>query len=177
MKIQIDHKEFELMIEYEQIKKRLRLIGIQLNVAYENRIPVFVGVLNGCFMFMADLMKQVHIASEVCFVKMASYQGDQREEEVKSLIGLNHSLKDREVIIVEDIVDSGNTLKKVIELIKKEDPASIAVCTLLLKPDALVNEFEELAYVGFEIENQFVVGYGLDYNGIGRNLKDIYRAV
>ncbi|MGK9117214.1 hypoxanthine phosphoribosyltransferase [Olivibacter jilunii] len=177
MKIQIDQKDFELMIEHEQVKKRLRLIGIQLNVAYENRIPVFVGVLNGCFMFMADLMKEVHIASEVCFVKMASYQGDQREEEVKNLIGLSHPLKGREVVIVEDIVDTGNTLKKVIALIAEEEPASIAVCTLLLKPDALEHDFEEIAYVGFEIENQFVVGYGLDYNGIGRNLKDIYRAI
>ncbi|MEH6304784.1 hypoxanthine phosphoribosyltransferase [Olivibacter sp. CPCC 100613] len=177
MKIQIDHKDFELMIEHEQVKKRLRLIGIQLNVAYENRIPVFVGVLNGCFMFMADLMKEVHIASEVCFVKMASYRGDQREEEVKTLIGLPNSLKGREVIIVEDIIDTGNTLKQVIELVEREEPVSIAVCTLLLKPEALEYDFEELAYVGFEIENQFVVGYGLDYKGIGRNLKDIYRAV
>lgn len=177
MKIQIDHKDFELMIEHEQVKKRLRLIGIQLNVAYENRIPVFVGVLNGCFMFMADLMKEVHIASEVCFVKMASYRGDQREEEVKTLIGLPNSLKGREVIIVEDIIDTGNTLKQVIELVEREEPVSIAVCTMLLKPEALEYDFEELAYVGFEIENQFVVGYGLDYKGIGRNLKDIYRAV
>lgn len=165
------------MIEHEQVKKRLRLIGIQLNVAYEYSIPVFIGVLNGCFMFMADLMKEVHIASEVCFVKMASYDGDQRQENVKSLIGLSHSLKGREVVIVEDIIDTGNTLKEVIQLVEKEEPASIAVCTLLLKPDALEHEFEELAYVGFEIDNQFVVGYGLDYNGIGRNLKDIYRAV
>jgi len=177
MKIQIDHKEFELMIEHEQVKKRLRLIGIQLNVAYENRVPVFVGVLNGCFMFMADLMKQVHISSEVCFVKMASYHGDQRADEVQELIGLNHSLKGREVIIVEDIVDTGNTLKNVIKLVKKQEPASVAVCTLLLKPDALEHDFDEIAYVGFEIENQFVVGYGLDYNGLGRNLKDIFRAV
>lgn len=173
----IDHKDFELMIDHEQVKKKLRLIGIQLNVAYEKRVPVFVGILNGCFMFMADLMKQVHIASEVCFIKMASYQGDQRTDTVKSIIGLNTSLKGREVIIVEDIIDSGHTLKKVIDIIKKEEPASIAVCTLLLKPNAIQYDFEEIAYVGFEIENDFVVGYGLDYNGLGRNLKDIYRAV
>jgi len=177
MKIQIDHKEFELLIEHEQVKKRLRLIGIQMNVAYENKVPVFVGVLNGCFMFMADLMKQIHISSEACFIKMASYDGDKRTDDVKHLIGLNHSLKGREVIVVEDIVDTGNTLKCVLDLIRLQEPASIAVCTLLLKPDALVHEFDEIAYVGFEIENQFVVGYGLDYNGLGRNLKDIYRAI
>ena len=177
MKIQIDQKDFELMIDYEQIKKRLRLIGIQLNVAYEKRIPIFIGVLNGCFMFMADLMKQLHIGSEICFVKLASYDGDKRNNEVKQLIGLNQNLKGRDIVIVEDIVDTGNTLKELINCINAHEPASIAVCTLLLKPEALMYDFEEIAYVGFEIENQFVVGYGLDYNGIGRNLKDIYRAI
>ncbi|GAA4782295.1 hypoxanthine phosphoribosyltransferase [Olivibacter ginsenosidimutans] len=177
MKIEIDHKDFELMITHEQVKKRLRLIGIQLNVVYENRVPIFIGVLNGCFMFLADLMKQIHIASEVCFVKLASYEGENRRDEIIQLIGLNHDLKGREVIIVEDIVDTGNTLRRMLDLVKALEPASVAICTLLLKPDALAYQFEELAYVGFEIENQFVVGYGLDYNGLGRNLKDIYRAV
>lgn len=177
MKIEIDHKDFELMIEYEQVKKRLRLIGIQLNVAYDGRVPVFIGILNGCFMFMADLMKQVHISSEVCFVKMASYNGINRNEQVEELMGLNIDLKGRDIIVVEDIIDSGSTLKKVIDNIKKAEPSSLAVCTLLLKPEALQYDFDEIAYVGFEIENQFVVGYGLDYNGLGRNLKDIYRAV
>lgn len=176
-KIQIDHKDFELMITYEQVKKRLRLIGIQLNVVYENRVPIFIGILNGSFMFLADLMKQVHIASEVCFVKLASYDGESRNQEITHLIGLNHELKGRDVVIVEDIVDTGNTLKYILDLVKEAEPASVAVCTLLLKPEALAHSFEELAYVGFEIDNQFVVGYGLDYNGLGRNLKDIYRAL
>ena len=165
------------MIDYEQIKKRLRLIGIQLNVAYDGRIPVFVGVLNGCFMFMADLMKEVHIASEVCFVKLASYDGDQRNEKIKHLLGLNQNLKGREVVIVEDIIDTGNTLRETIACVKEHEPASIAVCTLLLKSEALEYDFEEIAYVGFEIENAFVIGYGLDYKGLGRNLKDIYKAI
>ena len=177
MKVQIDQKDFELMIDHEQVKKRLRLIRIQLNVAYEKRVPVFVGILNGCFMFMADLMKQVHISSEVCFVKMASYNGIDRSEQMDELIGLNIDLKGRDVIIVEDIIDSGNTLNKVINSIKRLGPSSLAVCTLLLKPAALQHDFDEIAYVGFEIENQFVVGYGLDYNGLGRNLKDIYKAI
>jgi len=177
MKIEIDQKSFALMIDYEQIKKRLRLIGIQLNVAYDGRIPVFVGVLNGCFMFMADLMKEVHIASEVCFVKLASYDGDQRNEKIKHLLGLNQNLKGREVVIVEDIIDTGNTLRETIACVKEHEPASIAVCTLLLKSEALEYDFEEIAYVGFEIENAFVIGYGLDYKGLGRNLKDIYKAI
>ncbi|WP_028296403.1 hypoxanthine phosphoribosyltransferase [Olivibacter sitiensis] len=175
MTIQIDKKEFELLLEYDQIEKNIRLIGIQINVAYEKRLPVFISVLNGSFMFAADLLKEIEIGCEISFVKLASYQGERQSEQIKNLIGLNMSLQDREVIILEDIVESGNTLKQVIELVKKEKPASVAVCTLLLKPAALQHDFDEIAYVGFEIENEFVVGYGLDYNGLGRNLKDIYR--
>lgn len=175
--VQIDNKDFEKIIEYEQIKKKIRLIGVQINVAYEKRLPVFVCVLNGAFMFMADLMKEVEIGCEMSFVKLSSYQGDERSGQVKKLIGLNTSLKDREVIVVEDIIDSGNTLRYLLDEIKKENPLSIAVCTLLLKPEALLHEISEIAYVGFEIEKHFVVGYGLDYNGLGRNLKHIYRAV
>src|SRR5690606_11978923 len=174
MKITIDQKRFELMIDYHQIKKRTRLIGIQLNVAYEHQHPVFIGVLNGCFMFMADLMKQIHIASELSFVKLASYKGTARQEQVTDLIGLDTNLKGRHVVIVEDIVDSGNSLKHTLDLIAAQKPASVAVCTLLLKPDALVHQFDNIAYVGFEIANDFVVGYGLDYNGAGRTFPDIY---
>ena len=109
--IQIDDKDFELLIEYYQIKKRIRLIGIQLNVDYDNRVPVFVGVLNGSFLFLADLMKEVTISSEVTFVKVSSYDGDKNTGEIKQQIGLQMDLKDRDVIIVEDIVDSGATLR------------------------------------------------------------------
>lgn len=176
MKIQIDGKEFELMLDHEQIKKRIRLIAIQLNVAYEKRVPVFVGILNGCFMFMSELMKKVDIASEITFIKYRSYDGDQQQR-VEELIGLNTDLKGREVIILEDIIDSGNTLAHIVPLIKEQEPASIAICSLLVKPDSLQHEFEDLAYVGFEIDNDFVVGYGMDYKGLGRNFKDIYRAI
>lgn len=175
MTIQIDDKEFERLIEYDQIKKNIRLIGLQINVAYEKRLPVFISVLNGAFMFTADLMKEVEIGCEISFVKLASYQGEHRNGRVSDLLGLNMSLKDREVIILEDIVDSGNTLKHILDLVKKENPANVAVCTLLLKPQALEHDFSEIAYVGFEIEKEFVLGYGLDYKGLGRNLKDIYR--
>ncbi len=176
MNIQIDDKDFDLMIEYDQIKKRTRLIGIQLNVDYDNRVPVFVGVLNGSFIFMADLMKEVTISSEVTFVKVSSYDGAVNTGVIKQEIGLQMDLKDRDVILVEDIVDTGATLQFLIDLIKKENPASICVCTLLLKPESLKQEIDEITYVGFEIANDFVVGYGLDYKGLGRNLKDIYRA-
>ncbi len=177
MKIKIDQKHFEPIIDYNQIKKRIRLIGIQLNVTYENQHPVFVGVLNGCFMFMADLMKEIHIACEVSFIKLASYDGTQRRERVSEIIGLDTNLKGREVVIVEDIVDSGNSLRYTLDLVEAQNPTSVTVCTLLLKPDALKHTFDNIAYVGFEIPNDFVVGYGLDYQGMGRTLPDIYREV
>lgn len=177
MRIEIDHKIFDLMLEYEQIKKRIRLIGIQLNVDYENRIPVFIGVLNGSFVFLADLIKEVTISSEVTFVKVSSYKGDKSTGKIKKEIGLQIDIKDRDVIIVEDIVDTGHTLSYLLDMIHKEKPASVNVCTLLLKPKSLEKKIDEICYVGFEIPDEFVVGYGLDYNGLGRNLKDIYRAV
>ncbi len=177
MKIQVDDKEFVLMIEYEQIKKRIRLIGIQLNVDYENKVPVFVGVLNGSFLFFADLLKEVDVSCEVTFIKVASYQGDASTGKVKQIIGLGMDLKNRDVVLVEDIVDTGVTISFLLEEVKKQQPASVAVCSLLLKPSALKHPVEELDYVAFEIPNDFVVGYGLDYNGLGRNLKDIYKAV
>ncbi len=177
MKITINQKHFEPVIDYNQIKKRIRLIGIQLNVTYENQQPVFIGVLNGCFMFMADLMKEIHIPCEVSFVKLASYDGTNRREHVDELFGLDTNLKGREVVVVEDIIDSGNSLKHTLDLINIQQPASVTVCTLLLKPEALQHKFDNIAYVGFEIENDFVVGYGLDYLGMGRTLPDIYREI
>jgi|SRR5690606_31066407 len=175
MKITIDQKNFELMIDYHQIKKRTRLISIQLNVTYENQYPVFIGVLNGCFMFMADLMKHITIPCEISFVKLASYNGTVQQSQVNELIGLETDLKDREVVIVEDIIDSGNSLKHTLDLVNAHQPASVAVCTLLLKPGAVLHQFDNIAYVGFEIANDFVVGYGLDYNGAGRTLPAVYR--
>jgi hypoxanthine phosphoribosyltransferase len=177
MKIEIDDKHFELLFEYEQIKKRIRLLAIQLNIDFEDKIPVFLGVLNGSFIFLADLIKEIHISSEVTFVKVSSYEGDKSSGKIKEEIGLQMSLKDRDVIIVEDIVDSGKTLEYLLKMVEKHMPASVNVCSLLLKPNSLKVELEEITYVGFEIPDEFVVGYGLDYKGLGRNLKDIYKNV
>lgn len=178
MKIEIEDKEFDLLLEYDQIKKRIRFLGIQLNVDYENRVPIFLGVLNGSFIFMADLIKEINLSSEISFVKVASYHGgDVSSGKIKEVIGLDINLKNRDVIIVEDIIDTGITLSYLLEQVKAQEPASIAVCTLLFKPQSLKTEIEEIAYVGFEIQNEFVVGYGLDYKGLGRNLTDIYRAI
>lgn len=174
--IEIDDLRFEPFIEYDQIKKRIRLIGIDINVQYEDKHPVFVGVLNGCFMFMGDLMKQVHIPCEMSFVKLASYSGTEQGD-IHELIGVGMDLRGRDVVIVEDVVDSGNSLKHTMDALERMGVASIAVCTLLLKPSCLQYEFDNIMYVGFEIDKEFVVGYGLDYNGQCRNLPDIYKEV
>ncbi|MHA4893741.1 hypoxanthine phosphoribosyltransferase [Pedobacter sp. PWIIR3] len=174
--IQIEDKEFEIFLENDNICKRTRLIGIQLNVDYENRCPIFIGVLNGSFLFMADLLKEITVSCEVGFIKVSSYEGTESSGKIKQAFGLPSDLFERDVILVEDIVDTGFTLDFIIEEIQKQKPASVKVCALLLKPKALKAPIEELEYVGFEIANEFVVGYGLDYNGLGRNLKDIYRA-
>ena len=120
MRIEIDEKNFELMLEHDQIEKRIRLLGIQLNVDFENRVPVFVGVLNGSFIFMADLMKEVNISSEQTFVKLSSYKGDKSTGKIKEDMGLQMSLKDRDVIIVEDIIENGTTLRYLLNMVKKE---------------------------------------------------------
>lgn len=174
--IEIDNLRFEPFIEYDQIKKRIRLIGIDINVQYADKHPVFIGVLNGCFMFMADLMKQVHIPCEMSFVKLASYAGVEQGD-IHELIGVGMDLTGRDIVIVEDVIDSGNSLKHTIEAVEKLGVASISVCALLLKPTCLQHDFDNIMYVGFEIDEEFVVGYGLDYNGQCRNLPDIYKEI
>lgn len=177
-RIHIDGKEFQLLIDYESIKKRIRLMGIQLNVDFENRLPVFIGVLNGSFMFMADLMKEIHIPCEITFVKLASYHGNTSgSQKITEELDLLMDIRERDVIIVEDIVDTGNTLRYIIDKINARKPASLRVSTLLFKPAALEQMIDEITDVGFEVENEFVVGYGLDYKGLGRNLTDIYAEV
>lgn len=173
--IQIADKTFEILLEDHTISKRTRLLGIQINMDYENKCPIFIGVLNGSFLFMADLIKEVEIPCEIGFIKVSSYQGTESTGQIKETFGLPEHLENRDVIIVEDIVDTGLTLNYVITEIQKQNPASIKVCSLLFKPAALKIPIENLEYTGFEIANEFVVGYGLDYEGLGRNLGNIYR--
>lgn len=175
MDLKIDDKTFEPFIDYDLIEKRIRVLAIQINLDYENKVPIIIGVLNGSFMFMADLMKQIHISCEIAFLKVSSYHNMESTGEIKEEFGLNIDITNRDVLLVEDIIDTGNTLDYLIHKLKTRNPASIKVASLLLKPDALQNKIDELTYVGFEIANDFVVGYGLDYNGIGRNTKHIYR--
>jgi len=175
-KIKVEDREFEIFLENDTINKRIRLLGIQLNVDYEGKCPLFIGILNGSFLFMADLIKEIELPCEVAFMRVASYEGTSSSGQVKELIGLPDAIEGRDIIVVEDIVDTGLTLTHIVKTIKEKNPSSLKVASLLLKPAALKYEIDELYYVGFEISNEFVVGYGLDYNGLGRNLTDIYRA-
>jgi len=173
-KVKIHDKEFRLFISYEKIRSVVEEMAEKMNTALAGKNPLFVCVLNGSFMFAAELYKRINIIdSEITFVKLASYHGDKSTGSVKHLIGLNEKIKGRTVVILEDIVDTGLTIDNMFTQLKVLEPAEIQVATLLLKPDALQKEVR-LDYVGIKIPNDFIVGYGLDYNGQGRNLIDIY---
>ena len=155
------------------IQQRIKEIAIQINHDLEKDEPLFLGILNGSFMFAADLMKEVSIKSEITFVKLESYKGTQSTGQVITRIGLDKPVTGRTVVIVEDIIDSGKTMHEILGELKKEKPKRIIIVSLLLKPDALQHDIE-VDYTGFKVPNDFLVGYGLDYDGMGRNLKDIY---
>ncbi len=163
---------FEEFLSPDQIKSRVAEISKQINLEFENKNPVLIGILNGSFMFMSDLFKNLEIDCELSFLKVKSYENIESTGEIKQLIGLNHDINNRNIIIVEDIVDTGLTLKFILEELSKFNPLSISVITLLHKPSALKYKVP-IDIVGFEIENKFVVGYGLDYDGFGRNSKEI----
>lgn len=172
--IHLHDKTFEAFISSEEIDFAIKNMAKQMDDDFFNEIPVFVGVLNGAFMVMADLMKQYRGMCEVSFVKMASYEATQSTNEVKQLIGLNQDLEGRTVIIVEDIVDTGNTIEELKAILKDKKVKHLKIATLFLKPDAYKKDIK-LDYVGIRIPNKFIVGYGLDYDGLGRNLADVYQ--
>lgn len=161
------------MITAEEIGSRIMEMAAQIDRDYRDRDPLFLAVLNGAFMFTADLMKTVRIPCQVSFIKLASYSGTQSSGQVTELIGLNENIRGRHLIIVEDIIDTGITVAAILEAVKRYEPASVKVAALLLKPAAL-KENVSADYTCFEIGNDFVVGYGLDYDGYGRNLPHIY---
>lgn len=169
--------DFEPLIKADAIEKRVKAIGAQLNTDYKDTKPVFIGVLNGSFLFIADLIKQIDIPCEITFTKLASYYGGTKSGKIRDDIDFIMDISGRDVIVIEDIVDTGNTARYLIEKLKVKGPASLKLCSLLLKPASLLGKIDELKYVGFEIANDFVVGYGLDYKEMGRNLKDIYKQV
>ncbi len=174
--VKIKDKTFQTSITEEEIRQRVKVLGQRLSKDLEGKNPLFLSVLNGAFMFTADLLREMTIPCEVSFVKLASYEGTTSTGKVKEVIGINEDLTGRTVVIVEDIVESGLTMKRMIEQIGTRNPASVKVCTLFFKPERLKEDLT-LDYVAFSIPNDFILGYGLDYDQQGRGLKDLYTLV
>ena len=171
--VKIKDKMFETSITEDAIKARVKALAAQMSKDLEGKNPLFLAVLNGSFIFAADLMREMTIPCEISFVKLASYQGTTSTGKIKEVIGINEDLNDRTVVIVEDIVESGLTMTRMIESIGTRNPASVHICTLLLKPERLKVDLN-IEYVAFRIPNDFILGYGLDYDQQARGLKEIY---
>ena len=174
--IRIKDKTFRISIPEAEIKSRVKALAEQISKDMAGKTPPFLGVLHGSFIFAADLMREMTIPCEISFVKLASYQGTTSTGKIKEVLGINENLSGRTVIIVEDIVESGQTIKRMIESLGTRNPASVHICTLFFKPEKLQEELE-LDYVAFRIPDDFIVGYGLDYDQQGRELKDVYTIV
>ena len=175
-RVTIKDKTFETSIPETEILERVKLVANRINKDFEGKTPLFLAVLNGSFMYASDLMKNITIPCEISFVKLASYQGTSSTGAIKEVIGLNNDISGREVIIVEDIVDTGATMERMLDTLRAHKPAGLYICTLLLKPGKLTVPLN-IEYAAFEIPNDFIVGYGLDYDQEGRNLRDIYTLV
>jgi hypoxanthine phosphoribosyltransferase len=171
--IQLHDKHFRPFITSEKIAEVIGQVAQKIQKDYREKNPLFIGVLNGSFLFAADLVRHFDGNCEVSFIKLASYEGTSSTGTIQELIGFNESLEGRDVIVIEDIVDTGNTLERIYQDLEKRNPKSIAIATLLFKPNAYKKSFP-INYVALEVGNEFLVGYGLDYDGLGRNLKDIY---
>ena len=172
-RVKIKDKTFETSMTEAEIKQRVKELAQQMSRDLEGKNPLFLAVLNGAFIFAADLMREMTIPCEISFVKLASYQGTTSTGHVHEVLGINEDLTDRVVIIVEDIVDTGLTMSQMVESLGTRHPAEVHICSLLVKPDKLKVDLD-LEYVALEIPNEFIVGYGLDYDGVGRNYKSIY---
>lgn len=172
-KLQVKDKSFAVSIPEAKILEQVRRVAAEITRDMEGKDPLFLPVLNGAFMFAADLLREVTISCEISFIKLASYAGTHSTGAIREVIGLAKDITGRHVVIVEDIIDSGLTMAHMIETLEKHNPASISVCALLVKPDALKVEVP-IHYRCMDIPNDFIVGYGLDYDGFGRNTRDIY---
>lgn len=175
-KIKVHDKEFTPYLTAEQIDNRISELAHEINKDYFNKKPLFVSILNGSFMFSSDLFKKLTIDAEICFIKLASYKGVKSTGKVITAIGLDAELYERDVIILEDIVDTGKTLNEFLPQVRNHHPLSLKICSLLHKPEALEYDVK-IDYLGFSIPKKFVVGYGLDYDGLGRNIPAIYQLV
>ena len=174
--IKVKEKQFAISIPETEILTAVQRVADAINRDLEGKEPLFLSVLNGAFMFTDDLMKHITIPCEVSFIKLSSYEGTSSTGQVRQLMGLNQCIKGRTVVIVEDIVDTGLTMQKLLELLQAQEPAEVHIATLLLKPDKLKVPLH-IEYAAMQIPNDFIVGYGLDYDGFGRNYKDIYTVI
>ena len=174
--IQVHDKQFEPYLAASTISERIRSLAAQLSADYSGKKPLFIAILNGSFMFASDLFKELTIDAEICFIKLASYKGTKSTGHVITAIGMDMDIFGREVVILEDIVDTGKTLSEFLPQLKHQQPASMKIVALLHKPEATVFPIK-IDYLGFSIPNKFVVGYGLDYDGLGRNIREIYKLV
>lgn len=172
--IQVKDKNFSLYISGSEIKDRVKNIAAKMNEELADKNPLFLVVLNGAFMFAADLLREIEIPCEVSFVRVSSYEGTSSTGNVKQLIGLDENIEGRTLVIVEDIIDSGITMRETLRMLREKNPADVRVASLFVKPDNLQVELD-IHYRCFDIDNDFIVGYGLDYDHAGRNLPDIYK--
>ena len=175
-KIKVQDREFVKSISREEIAAEVNRVADKINKDYAGKRPLLLGVLNGCFMFVSDLMKNLEIECEISFVRFSSYQGVDTTGTVNKVMGLTESTAGRDVIIVEDIVDTGLTMHKMLETLAESEPASLEIASLFVKPARLRVPLD-VKYSAFEIPDRFIVGYGLDYDGLGRNLPDVYDVV
>lgn len=175
-RIKIHDKEFAVSISREEIDREVKRVAAQINKDYAGKRPLFLGVLNGSFMFVSDLLKNIELECEISFVKLSSYQGTETTGKVRELIGLTESLEGRDVIVVEDIVDTGHTMSKMLETLRAKNPDSVEIASLFVKPERLQVPVD-VKYSLFSIPDRFIIGYGLDYDGLGRNLPDVYDVV
>ncbi|PCH96444.1 MAG: hypoxanthine phosphoribosyltransferase [Bacteroidetes bacterium] len=174
--ITVKDKEFEIYITSEKIQEAVRTLAARINEELKGENPLFISVLNGSFIFAADLLKKVSIDCGISFIKLASYQGTSSTGDVRTLVGLDEDIKDRTVVIVEDIVDTGNTIVNLVDQLNAMGPKQIKIATLLFKPDSYTKDIT-IDYKALEVPNDFLVGYGLDYDGLGRNHEHIYSLV
>jgi hypoxanthine phosphoribosyltransferase len=171
--IQVLDRKFKKSISSQTIKDAIKKVAEKINNDLKNKDVIFIGILNGAFMFASDLYKQIEFDSQITFLKVASYQGTSSSGNVKRLVGINENIENKTVVILEDIIDSGITMESIIKQLKGYEPAEIKIATFLFKPNAFKESFK-IDYIGIEIPNDFIVGYGLDYNGFGRKYEDIY---
>jgi hypoxanthine phosphoribosyltransferase len=172
--IQVKDKKFIPYLTAAQVDEQIKRLGKELNNDYEGKNPLFIAILNGSFMFASDLFKELAVGAEICFIKLASYKGTRSTGHVITSIGLDEKLKGRHVVILEDIVDTGKTLNEFLPQLRDQQPASLKIAALLHKPEALKHPIT-IDYLGFNVPDKFLLGFGLDYDGLGRNLKEIYQ--